>query len=70
MVGNKFFEDLSQDEVTRVLVQVNDEDLSQDEVTRVLVQVNGKLRPILFYGEHYWTADYRRIRVVERKMRV
>jgi hypothetical protein len=24
MVGNKFFEDLSQDEVARVLVQVND----------------------------------------------
>jgi hypothetical protein len=50
MFGNKFFEDFSQDEVERVLVQIND-----------------KLRPFLFYGEQ-WTADYRRIRVVGRKI--
>jgi trans-aconitate methyltransferase len=50
MFGNKFFEDLSPDEVAQVLVQVND-----------------KLRPVLFDGEQ-WTADYRRIRVVGRKI--
>lgn len=43
------------------------EGLQDDEVESLLEQAQVELRPNLFNGE-YWTADYRRLRIVGRKV--
>jgi hypothetical protein len=43
------------------------EGLSEHDTTVVLASVNDKLRSALFDGEQ-WTADYRRLRIIGRKL--
>lgn len=43
------------------------EALNNAETEQVLAQVNAKLRPTMFDGTQ-WTADYRRIRIIGRKV--
>jgi trans-aconitate 2-methyltransferase len=43
------------------------EGLSENDATMVLASVNDKLRSALFDGEQ-WTADYRRLRIIGRKL--
>jgi trans-aconitate methyltransferase len=42
-------------------------DLTDDQVDRILLEVDETLRPHMFDGQR-WTADYRRIRLVGKKL--